>query len=275
MTGSLKIMIFIPVLFLLLVPNFHQLHYKYEFSFQSVKQLQVGEDLTYEVSYLFLKLGKIQTIVKDKNKIDGKIYYDAVAYIDSYSGIPFVDLHQIYETKLTPDYYSKYFHGVVQYDDYSSYTNYYFNYKKSIIKVLKGKVQPPEVWTDSTTTADTLYQDGLSILFYTRMNSGRDTSVNLPCFVNEQKVVTKINFYDKVEPVSINSVNYNIACEKIDGSTDFISVFGLTGHFEGWFSNDSAAVPILAKMKVIIGNVTLELKQWNRKGWEPPKYEED
>ena len=59
---------------------------------------------------------------------------------------------------------------------------------------------------------------------------------------------------------------------RLDGSTDFISVFGLTGYFEGWFSNDEASIPIVAKMKVIIGNVTLKLKSWKRAGWNPPKH---
>ncbi|HED05950.1 MAG TPA: hypothetical protein ENI61_04625 [Ignavibacteria bacterium] len=104
------------------------------------------------------------------------------------------------------------------------------------------------------------------------MNTGKDTSVNLPCFVNEKKVYTHINFYKNVVPISIDAVNYKISSVKIDGTTNFISIFGLTGHFEGWFSNDDAAIPLLAKMKVIIGNVTLELKKWNRKGWIPPEY---
>ncbi len=272
MIYSLKIFSVISVLFFVELFNPKVEHYTYKFQITGTKQLQVGEDLTYEVSYLFLKLGVVRTVVKSKKIFDGITYYDAVAYIDSYPGIPFVNLHQIYETMLLPDYFSKYFHGIVKYDNYSSYTNYYFNYKKSEIKIIKGRVFPPQIWTDSTTTANTEYQDGLSILFYTRMNTGKDTSVNLPCFVNEKKVYTHINFYKNVVPISIDAVNYKISSVKIDGTTNFISIFGLTGHFEGWFSNDDAAIPLLAKMKVIIGNVTLELKKWNRKGWIPPEY---
>jgi hypothetical protein len=46
----------------------------------------------------------------------------------------------------------------------------------------------------------------------------------------------------------------------------------LTGYFQGWFSNDETFIPIVAEMKVIIGNVKLELVKWNRKGWNPPEY---
>jgi hypothetical protein len=47
----------------------------------------------------------------------------------------------------------------------------------------------------------------------------------------------------------------------------------LTGDFEGWFSNDEARVPILAKMKVILGSITIELMRWKRAGWTPPRAE--
>jgi len=94
----------------------------------------------------------------------------------------------------------------------------------------------------------------------------------LPCFVNEQKVYTSVNFYEDVIPVSIDAIDYDVECVRLDGEMDFISIFGLTGYFEGWFSNDEASIPIVANMKVLIGNITLELKSWKREGWTPPIY---
>lgn len=245
-----------------------------KYGFFSDKELQVGEELTYVVKYSVMKLGEVKIKIKDKKTVKGKTFYITYAYIDSYSGIPFVNLHQIYESYLNENIYSDYFKALIIGEEYTAYTEYYFDYSKSIIHVKKGKVNPPQVWTDSTTSADKKYQDGLSILYYARMNTGQKKSEKIPCFVTEEKVYTKLNFYDKVEGVSIDAVDYDIACVRLDGETDFISVFGLTGYFEGWFSNDEAAVPILAKMKVIIGNITLELKSWKREGWSPPEYKD-
>lgn len=247
----------------------------YFFRFTGDKNLKVGEELTYVVSYAFIDLGEVKTVVTGKDTIDGKTYYDAKAFIDSYSGIPFVDLHQIYFSTINPNYYSRHFKGIVKYDDYDSYTNYYFKYDSSKVHVVKGKVSPAEVWTDSTASIHQEFQDGLSILYYARMHSGIDTSVNLPCFVNEKEVYTEINFQKKVTGISIDAVDYDVACTELTGYTDFISVFGLTGHFEGWFSADEAAVPIEAKMNVIIGSISLELTKWKREGWNPPKIKTD
>jgi hypothetical protein len=43
------------------------------------------------------------------------------------------------------------------------------------------------------------------------------------------------------------------------------------GDFKGWFSDDTAVIPITAEMKVILGSVKIELNQWNRKGWNSPE----
>jgi hypothetical protein len=242
--------------------------------FFSDKEFKVGEELTYVVKYSVLNVGEVRIKVKDKKTIKGRTFYITYAYIDSYAGIPFVNLHQIYESYVDENLYSDYFKALVMGDEYTSYTEYNFDYKKSTIHVKKGKVNPPQVWTDSSTSADKKYQDGLSIFYYARMNTGQQKSENVPCFVTEEKVSTKLNFYKEVEGVSIDAVDYDIACVRLDGETDFISIFGLTGHFEGWFTDDEAAIPVVAKMRVIIGNITLELKSWKREGWNPPEYKE-
>ncbi len=236
------------------------------------KELMPGEELTYIVSFSFIKIGEIKIKIKDKKIIKGIPYYSTIAYIDSYDDVPFVNLHQIYESSVSKNLYSNYFRGVVKYEDYSSYTVYDFDYHKAHISVKKGQVYPPVVWTDSIARADTVYQDGLSIFYYARLGFGSERTVYVPCFVNEEKVYTKISFSSKNEGISIDAVDYDIDCVKINGETDFVSIFGLTGLFEGWFTNDEASVPVIAKMKVLIGNITLELKEWKREGWTPPRF---
>ena len=66
-------------------------------------------------------------------------------------------------------------------------------------------------------------------------------------------------------------MKYPVDVMKLDGRADFVGVFGLTGGFEGLFSNDVAGIPITARMKVILGSVKVELKSWKRDNWIPPK----
>ena len=175
---------------------------------------------------------------------------------------------------MTDQYYSVFFEGIIKKDKYNSFTDYFFNYDSSKIHIIKGKVSPKEIWTDSTTNVKKKYQDGLSIFYYARMNSGQKKTEEVPSFVDEKKVATKINFYNDVSDISIDAIDYPVACVKVDGQLDFVSIYGLTGHYEGWFTNDDAAIPIIAKLKVMIGNVTVELKEWKRKGWKPPEFQD-
>ena len=257
---------------LCLIPPNSNSNAEVNFYFQSDKVLFPGEELTYVVSYSLVKLGEVKIKVRDKKIVDGKTYYSTIAHMDSYSGVPFVTLHQTYESTISSDQHSTFFRGVNKEKEPYSYTDYYFNYKENKVRIKKGRFSPAKIWTDSTQSIEKIYQDGLSIFFFARMNSGQNKFVDVPTFVNEKKEITKINFYEEVTDVSIDAVEYDIACTRLDGELDFISIFGLTGHFEGWFSNDEASIPIVANMKVIIGNIRLELVKWKREGWQPPRF---
>jgi hypothetical protein len=237
------------------------------------KIIEVGEEITYVVKYLSFEIGEIKLIVQ-KEEVDGKdTIYSAIAHINSYEGIPFVNLHQIYETKFDQNQISHYFKGSILAED-TTFTEYFFNKRKYTLRVLKGNESKNEIWTDSTIAFNRDCQDGLSLFYFARMRTGKKNKVNVPVLINEKLEKTEINFYDEVEDMDIDAVDYDISCVRLDGETEFRGIFGLTGYFEGWFSNDKYAVPIVAKMQVIIGSVTLELRHWKKKGWMPPKYQD-
>ncbi|MBK7377624.1 MAG: DUF3108 domain-containing protein [Ignavibacteriales bacterium] len=238
------------------------------------KFLLDGEDLTYVVRFGPIELGEVRVKVQNVIKENNHNYFLTIGYIDSYSGVPFVDLHQIYESKFDTTYYPVFFRGTIKGEEDTTFTEYHFDKKNMKVRVIKGNRSPKDIWTDTTGKMESFYQDGLSLFYYARMNLGKNHSENIPCFVAEKKEKTIINFHNEPEGVSIDAVDYDIDCIHLDGNTDFVSIFGLTGYFEGWFSNDEASIPIVAKMKVIIGNITLELKKWKRTGWNPPVYKD-
>jgi len=274
MNYRIKIFSLIPFLLFLLVPAAKNNEVKTQGNTKNVLKLEVGEELVYVVRYSVMRLGEVKVVVTGKEEIKGKDYFSAGVYIDSYPGIPFVNLHQVYETTMTPDYYSKYFKGILKHDNYDSNTEYHFDYNNSIVKIHKWLTNSNKPPVDSTCVVHKKYQDGLSIFYYARAHSLQKKYEIIPTFVNEKKVTTEINFNTEEEDESIDAVDYDIDCTHLEGKVNFISVFGLTGDFEGWFSNDDEAIPIKAKMNVLIGSVTLELKSWKRSGWNPPRYKD-
>lgn len=236
------------------------------------KNLKVGEEIVYLVKYLFFEIGEVRLKITDKYIERGDTIYKTVAYISSYEGVPFVNLHQIYESEFNQNQIPRIFKGTVLGDKDTSITKYTFDRNHNSVHVYRGRLNPQETWVDSAVILNNYHQDGLSIFYYARMRTGQKKSYNIPCFVNEKTEKTIINFYKESEPVNISAIDYDIDCVKLDGKTDFVSIFGLTGAFEGWFSNDNYAIPLIAKMKVIIGNITLELIDWNKNEWMPPRY---
>ena len=111
----------------------------------------------------------------------------------------------------------------------------------------------------------------MSLFYFARAHALEKIQTKIPTFVDTNEVTAKINFGVEHLDEEIDSVKYPIDVIKLDGRADFVGVFGLTGGFEGVFSNDAASIPITARMKVILGSVKVELKSWKRDGWTPPK----
>jgi hypothetical protein len=113
--------------------------------------------------------------------------------------------------------------------------------------------------------------DGLSLFFFARDKLLSGQQFNVPTLIKEQKANSFLDFRNERTSVEVDAIDYPVDVVHFDGHLDFVGIFGLTGGFEGWFSNDEARVPIMAKMKVLIGSVTVELMKWNRQGWTPPR----
>lgn len=239
---------------------------------QSAAVFYVGEELTYEVSYSIFTLGTIKIQVLDKGVKDGRTIYRTKAFIDSHTKIPFVNLHFVFYSEDDSNFYSHYFSGSDTKDPAQTYyADYDFRYDLERVFFQTGVRQTKTVQKKGEDTLLTPVQDGLSIFFYARGHVHQNHAVDVPTYVNEKQVNTHINFMNKKSTATIDAVNYPIRTIELDGHADYVGIFGMTGGFHGWFSDDAAAIPIMATMKVILGSVHIELVKWNRPGWDPPR----
>ncbi|MGB9773001.1 MAG: DUF3108 domain-containing protein [Bacteroidota bacterium] len=235
----------------------------------SDRVLVPGEELVYKVSYLFIGLGEIRTKVLDRFVENGIVHYKVAAYIDSYPGLPFVNLHSTMISIIDTAYHSQWFEskeldrGEWKYIRYDNLDN-----GKSIhIRIWRGN----ETWFDSTIATNGYYEDGLSLLYFARGIVHRRGVVNVLTLAGQYSGMTSIRLRGKTTTVKIDAVSHRINTIYFDGNASFIGIFGLTGDFEGWFSNDDACVPITANLHVLIGSIRVELKEWKRPGWNPPR----
>ncbi len=232
-----------------------------------------GEDLIYNVRYGPFDLGQVRIKTVTKAAKNSSTAYRAIAYIDSYKSIPFVNLHAVFESIIDAGVFSHYFLGKSRDGDYWSFGRYFYDYNAQRAYLEFGG-RDTVVEQRDTLVLDGKTQDGLSLFFYAREHLFAGTRHRIPAIVKEKKVYTFIDFYKKRKSVEVDFIDYPVDVVGFEGTMEFTGIFGLTGDFEGWFSNDSARVPIVAKMKVILGSVTIELMKWTRAGWTPPRGQE-
>ncbi|MCI0708448.1 MAG: DUF3108 domain-containing protein [Ignavibacteriae bacterium] len=239
---------------------------------------RVGEELEYRVSYSFFTLGSIRIRIVDASERNGRVVYRAQAFIDSAPGLPFVDLHVLFESEFDEEVYSYTWVSADSTKQQLSFLSYTFNYDSNWVVVEKSKQKfggSREVEEIDTVKVPGKAQDGLSLFFYARKNLFRQGQVNVPTVIGNEAVTTTIAFLNKRESVEIDArEDKPIDVLEIQGKANYSGVFGMTGAFSGWFSNDSARVPIVARMRVLIGSIYIELVKWNRPGWEPPLAQE-
>jgi hypothetical protein len=233
---------------------------------------QVGEELMYNVSYAFFDLGSVKIQVLDTVTKSGVKLYKAKAYIDSYSGVPFVNLHYVFYSEISPNFYTTFFSSHNTADPKKmEYLQYVFDYPNKKVRYTLGVNPTNEVVKEGVEPITEFQQDGLSLFFFARNNVREKKKITTPVFLNEKSSSTDFNFMNKVISQEIDAVEYPIETVEFEGNAKFTGIFGMTGYFRGFFSNDEAAVPIVAKMKVLLGSIHIELSQWKRPGWIPPK----
>jgi len=241
-------------------------------TFSQIGVLEDGEELYYEVYYSFINIGwaKFST-----ERVTGKSnVFICRSKLKSNDALPIVDVNYEFESEfeviglnIKPKKFTAYEYK----DSKKSIVTYIFNYDSAYIAIKKTGFEG-NVEVDKVIKSASVFQDGLSIFYFARLNSHLNESKYVPVLMHVDTALMKINFNNQKTDTDIDAVKYDINSIHIDGYSYFIAVFGLTGDFEGWFSNDEAKIPLKAKLQVKIGNITLELNQWKRKNWTPPKY---
>ncbi len=235
-----------------------------------------GEELVYEVSWLSIGLGQIRLHTHNV-EIDGNAArYKASMDIDSYK-LPVADIHSTSHIEMDTLFNSRAYHSVEWKGDHWTTENYHYDLSAGLIVVERDRQNSRTSKPLGPATFDTLrmmgrsLQDGLSLVYFARAYVHRRDTLRVPTIVYGKQGSTTFYFGGERENITIDALNKPVHTIFFSGLAEFDGIFGLTGEFSGWFSDDVAAVPIKAQMKVLIGNITIELIQWKRSHWNPPE----
>jgi hypothetical protein len=227
------------------------------------------EDLVYEVSWTVFKLGTIRLKTFRSRA--------AEAYIDSYDNIPFVNLHSVHYTWMDSLFYSRGSRALELQGSEWWGLDYICDFPNKIIRVEETyqkdlRTDPhSRVQKDTIRLADGRFVDGLSIAYLPRRLVHSKQTIQVPTIVYGKLGTTTFNFLGNHVAEDLAALDRPVKAIELTGTTSVEGIFGMTGDFRGWFSDDSVAVPLKGKIKVLLGNVNIELIQWNRRGWNPPE----
>jgi hypothetical protein len=205
-------------------------------TFSINKVFYSGETLVYKVKWTFIRIGTIT--IKTTSCENNPDYIKVSMLVESNPSIPFLDIKEYNETiidrntLMSNSFYAFYQNGS---DGTKYYTNYNDKSKTAVWKVYDVSTQK---YTDSTTIYNCpRYVDGPSLFFFTRVNSDLHKTINVPTIIDGKIESTKINFTNTMEEIEIDALD------------------------------DDAAIPVYAEVKVLLGNIKMELEGWERGSW--------
>lgn len=231
-----------------------------------------GERLQYKVKWLFFRLG---TIIVTTDSIPGdQANYKVSLLLDSNPDLFFISIHSKYEgiVGLHPVRCMS-FLGKEKDGDDTLVTTY--TYIDSLKRVVMEQRRMPVDTLVKSLVGDSIdrFFDGASLFFYARTMAHTKASYSAPTLVEMEMFSTDITFTGKSAGVEIGSVDEEIDTRELFGKANFEgkTFGGFAGDFRGWFSNDYASIPIKAEMSISLGTVTVELEEWSRPYWFPPR----
>jgi len=236
-----------------------------------------GEELLYEVSWWNVKLGQIWVRTLESKNIDGEVQHRATVFIDSYDGLPFVDLHAINTSIMDGNFYSRGFNSLEKKDNKWLAVELHYDLPNRMVVIEKSyqedlrSSQSEASKLDTVRVSEGLIQDGISIVYFARANSKHRGEISVPTIISGKEGRTIFQFSGRTEFQEIGALDgKQIQVVPFAGKAEFDGLFGMTGDFSGWFSDDDAAIPVKGEVNVAIGSLKIELIQWKRNGWSPP-----
>jgi hypothetical protein len=233
---------------------------------------QPGEELRYSVKWKFFRLGTV-TMRAERDTIQsatGRVKLTMI--VESNPDVSFIELRELNESLVMPpegfalDFYARHQDG----DDIREARQHYEPTKRMATYTLTDMVKNIILQKDTSANVPP-FVEGSALFFKARALSQSTGIVRLPTMIMGEIQNTTLDYHGDIEYISIDAYDRDIRTRKFSGRADWTGgTAGMSGDFSGWLSDDAAAVPIRAEMKIVLGSIDLELEHWTRPGWIPP-----
>jgi len=225
----------------------------------------VGEELTYNVTWLGIHLATVSFQVSDSLQMDDQKVYHLKFFIDSNPLLFFVNNHSRFESYIDENLYPHLYKSLEKDKGNVYEARYRFDYKENLIHI---KIIDQDTTTkvlEKSIPLDEYVLDGLSLIFYMRNNLLFPKDKQLSVIAGGEKRRLDLKVLGKGKKLFLKSLNKALDTYEIQGKAHFTSTAGVNGKFRAWFALDEQKPPLTIELKVFIGHVKLTLASW--KNW--------
>jgi len=233
---------------------------------------QVGERLQYKVSWGIFRLGTITMRTGRDGSSDDPASFKVSMLVESNPDLRFVWIWEYYESLLDGTaLFSRRFYGrCVNGDDEVEIRGTYDSASRAAVYSQRD-MNSGKIIISETLNSVSPFVEGSSLFFLARCLSHTGGASSIPTCVNGRISSTILDFTLPIEIIKVGAIDHAVRVRKYTGTAEWKGgAAGVFGDFTGWVSDDEAAVPIKAEMKVILGSIRIELEQWDRVEWTPP-----
>ncbi|MEX0994234.1 MAG: DUF3108 domain-containing protein [Balneolaceae bacterium] len=225
----------------------------------------VKERFLYNVRYGFLNLGEVEVFTTPDTTYEGMEVIHLRTVMRANHRIPFVgrrNIHYQSFSRFTDKWpYSFIFWRDDMHDE--EYERYKIEFDREQGQVFFFELGEPQ----DTLALEDPASGGDVIFLFARMFAGTEKSYELPVYIeNEKGEVTATNS-TAVERRSYDAFPRPVDTYYSEGIANVDGPFGFTGEFKAWFAADDRRIPLEAHVRIIFGNVKVQLKEYER--YEP------
>ena len=232
-----------------------------------------GEILTYKVSWSIFRLGTIKVQTKLDNNCIEKTHIKLIMHVESNPYLPFISIDEFNESlvKISDGMSRSFFAKHRNNNDKIEIHSVYNNTNQRLFFTLIDYSNSQPIKRDTLKNIP-LYVEGPSLFFISRALIQSEKEYNIPTMIDGKIANTYLNFKKNIQIIESDLFTHPIRTRYFEGKAEWEggTSAGLSGNFSGWLSDDSAAIPIISEMKVLLGSIRLELEHIEHPNWTPP-----
>lgn len=221
-----------------------------------------GEVLRYKVKWSFIGLGTV--VIRQITADSGKVLVQMT--VQSAPGLRFIDVNFNDQTYVSEQSQSIEEETIYSGKDLGEKTVYWFDRKTGHI-MMEDSLNGTRTKRDSLRWEKECY-DALGLLMHSRRFAGSCLSTSLPT-LNDYKIdQTEVSYANAIEDIEVDAFGAPRRCHLVSGIPRWVgrSFAGIKGPFRGWITDDEAAIPLRAKVEILLGSIVLELESYECPG---------